>query len=200
MRFLLAVIGLFAVYFLYHHQATVAPENPVSPSLMQQIYTPPLQGPGKPEGLVFGNGRIDFRASYDVTARILSRKDYGTGIAGKLAPMDLALGWGPMSSPGLAEKLSVTQGGRFYHYKWSDTPPLDPAQIVENSANTHIVAANDDILRQLKRLKKYQIVRLQGWLIDYKEPNGFSWQSSMTRSDSGWGACELLYVEHVTAF
>ena len=36
--------------------------------------------------------------------------------------------------------------------------------------------------------------RLDGWLIEADAPDGWTWRSSLTREDSGDGACEVIYV------
>jgi len=40
-----------------------------------------------------------------------------------------------------------------------------------------------------------QIVALSGYLVRVQGPDGWHWNSSMTRSDSGNGACELVWVQ-----
>jgi hypothetical protein len=42
-----------------------------------------------------------------------------------------------------------------------------------------------------------QVVKFSGQLIEAKASDGWRWQSSLTRNDTGNGACELIYV---TAF
>jgi len=46
-------------------------------------------------------------------------------------------------------------------------------------------------------LRPGQIVRLQGYLVDVRGPGGFAWNTSLTRSDTGDGACEIVWVEAV---
>ena len=42
-----------------------------------------------------------------------------------------------------------------------------------------------------------QVIRLEGFLVDASRPGGWHWNTSMTRNDTGAGACELIYVESV---
>ena len=37
-------------------------------------------------------------------------------------------------------------------------------------------------------------VRVDGWLVQLDRPGGWRWRSSLTREDSGGGACEVVYV------
>jgi len=42
-----------------------------------------------------------------------------------------------------------------------------------------------------------QVVALRGYLVRVQSPDGWRWNSSMTRSDSGNGACEVVWVRHI---
>jgi hypothetical protein len=39
------------------------------------------------------------------------------------------------------------------------------------------------------------VVALTGYLVEVRGPDGFRWRSSLTREDTGNGACELVWVE-----
>jgi hypothetical protein len=47
----------------------------------------------------------------------------------------------------------------------------------------------------LKRVRKGQLVHIEGFLVDASRPGGWHWNTSLTRGDTGAGACELVYVE-----
>jgi hypothetical protein len=142
----------------------------------------------------FGDATLTPLAAFSVGARILSREDYQFGRESSYSPTDLALGWGPMAAPGLAEALHVSQGGRWYRYEWSGQAPLAPADIALNSANMHMVPANAPTAGALSALQAGQFVRLDGWLVEIDADDGWRWRSSLSRSDTGSGACELLLV------
>jgi hypothetical protein len=44
-----------------------------------------------------------------------------------------------------------------------------------------------------------EVIHLQGFLVDASRANGWRWRTSMSRDDTGDGACELVYVESVEA-
>lgn len=136
-------------------------------------------------------------ARYDIRAKVLSIEHYRSGRWAELSPMDFALGWGPMSDNAVIKQLNISQGSRWYHYSWSGAPPIEPALIIRNSANTHLVPADDHIKSSLLKVLKGEIVRLKGYLINVKHPDGGFWHSSLTREDSGDHACELMWVAKV---
>lgn len=65
-------------------------------------------------------------ARYSITAVVLSRDRYRFDPAAKLAPLDLALGWGAMSISSAINELNISQSGRWYEYTWRGDAPLDP--------------------------------------------------------------------------
>jgi len=137
-------------------------------------------------------------AGFSVAARVLSRKAYGSGREADFSPVDLALGWGPMRDDAVLSQLDISQSGRFYRYRWSDQPPIPPDDIVRSSANMHLVPANSAVADALDAVDAGDRVRIDGWLVQIDANDGWRWRSSLTREDSGAGACELIYVCGVT--
>ena len=129
---------------------------------------------------------------------MLRREDYRSGREAELSPTDLALGWGRMRDEAVLSQLSISQGGRFYRYRWENAPPLPPEEIVRSSANMHMIPADDTIAEALKSVREGERVRIDGWLVEAQAPDGWKWRSSTTRSDSGGGACEVVYVCAIT--
>jgi len=132
-------------------------------------------------------------ANYVITAKILSRNRFYIGSESNLSPIDLALGWGNMSDEKILESIEISQSGRFYYWK-CETAPIPLIEIVEYSANVHIVPSDDDIKDKILNKKTGELVTLQGYLINATKPNGWHWNSSTTRKDTGAGACEIFWV------
>jgi hypothetical protein len=146
----------------------------------------------------FGEAHITPLAGFSLQARVLRRENYRFDAGAEFSPIDLALGWGPMAEPGMAKALNVSQSGRFYRYSWgNEGPPIPAETIISHSANMHLVPGNKSIMDSLERVSADDVVELDGWLIRIEKNDGWRWQSSMTREDSGGGACELFYVCYV---
>ncbi len=141
--------------------------------------------------------RLQPLAEFSVQARVLSAREYSSDTEAKLSPVDLALGWGQMADPAVYEKLNISQGGRWYRYSWPDQPPIPVNDIIRSSANMHMIPANDDIAATLLRARRGDIVTLKGKLVEVSGDNQWTWRSSLSRTDSGQGACELVYVEAI---
>ncbi len=69
---------------------------------------------------------------------------------------------------------------------------------MRSSANMHLVPANDAVADALAAVDAGDRVRIDGWLVQIDATDGWRWRSSLTREDSGAGACELIYVCAVT--
>lgn len=134
-------------------------------------------------------------ARFEVQARVLSTERYRMGRESDLSPLDLALGWNRMSEDAVLEQLRISQGARFYTYRWERTPPIPPAEIVANSANVHVIPADAQVGARLDAARPGAVVRLRGWLVDVDGSDGWRWRTSRRRDDTGAGACEIIWVE-----
>ncbi len=161
---------------------------------------PPLQS-GVPATLSpFRLAAAELRplAGFSIDARVLSREDYGFGREAALSPTDLVLGWGRMRDDTVLSRLDISQSGRWYQYRWRGEPPLPVAEIVRSSANMHMIPADATAAAALSRVRAGERVRIDGWLVEAVAPDGWRWRSSLSRDDSGGGACEVVYVCSLT--
>ena len=136
-------------------------------------------------------------ARFSVEARVLHRKNYRDQGA-KLAPTDIAIGWGRMSDQDVLNRLTISQSMRFYWYEFQLPPPIPLEEIVRQSTNLHIIPADRAIERTCKSLRIGELIRLEGQLVEATGSGIGIWRSSLRRDDTGKGACELLLVESVT--
>jgi len=142
----------------------------------------------------FGDYRLTPLADFDVEARVLAVEKYRTDQGARLSPVDLALGWGPMSDSAVLDHFRVTQGARFFTI-YPDEQAIDLKTALLSAANMHLIPATGAVDDQLKSVRPGHIVHLRGQLVRALGPNNFTWISSLTRTDTGNGACELFYVE-----
>ena len=142
-----------------------------------------------------GDATIKALATFSLSARVLSRADYRWDAGASIAPVDLALGWGRMSDSAVLEQIDISQSGRFFN--WQVRKFTIPEQeLIESAANMHMIPADAMVEREIKRTRAGDIVSFDGYLVEADGPNGYRWVSSLTRKDTGNGACELVWVEH----
>ncbi|MBL1141955.1 MAG: hypothetical protein HND53_07995 [Proteobacteria bacterium] len=162
------------------------------------IKKPPIQNK-------INNSKISFQlddykvtplANFQLIAKVLSEKYYRRGREAELSPVDLALGWGPMSKQENLNALTITQSGRWYRWR-TDNFPIPRREIETNSANMHFIPANDIVKKKLKSIEKGDTIKLKGYLVQVVGEDGWRWNSSMTREDTGNHACELILLEDI---
>jgi len=187
--FLLSVIAL--CYLGYRDWQGRAVEHPPGVLVREQAKQVDVQ----PSVFALDDYQVTRRASFELRARVLSKEPYYLGRAAGLSPIDLALGWGVMSDSAVLGQIDISQSGRWYRTRFELPPPVAEQQIVASSSNMHMIPAGKAIGRALKKLRVGDVVSLRGYLVDVEHASGWSWHSSLSRTDSGAGACELVYVE-----
>jgi hypothetical protein len=189
------LIGALVAVALWHAgqqwalRAVHPPDGQIAP------YDPVQTNVDDAPGVRLGHWQLKQRARYDITARILSREDYRFDPLAALIPEDLALGWGPMSDNRILKDFEITQSARFYSWRPRGALRIARQEVIEHSANTHVIPANDAVRAQLKRLRVGQVVHLRGILVDGVRDDGAYVNTSLTRSDSGAGSCEIVLVD-----
>ena len=135
-------------------------------------------------------------ARIEMEARVLGVERYRFDRGADLSPVDLVLGWGRMSDTAVLDRIKITQSGRFYYWTTPEYP-IPREEIEASSANMHLVPATDTVARQMADVRPGHVVRLAGYLIEVRGADGWPWRSSLTRTDTGQGACELIWVERL---
>jgi hypothetical protein len=143
----------------------------------------------------FKKARVTPRAEFDAEVRVLSRERYWLGELAGVAPLDIAVGWGPMSDSAVLAQIDISQSGRFYFWHYDAEPPIPREAIETHSANWHLVPASSRVWHVLRDLRVGSVVRLEGKLVDIETADHATIRTSLRRDDTGAGACEVIYVE-----
>ena len=99
-----------------------------------------------------------------------------------------------MSDEKVLDELKISQRNRWFYWNCKKFP-IPKEQITHNAANMHLIPANDEIESKIKSAKKGNLVKFKGFLVKVTGENDWRWQSSLSRTDTGDGACEVIYVE-----
>lgn len=129
----------------------------------------------------------------------------GLSVDKLLGPRDLALAWGIVAEYNEESGIKWSQANRWYRYECKDLSMYERMGeldgISSHSANTHCIPADSEVLRKLFLIRTGERVRMKGYLVNIsgEKSNGstFSWNSSVSREDTGDGACEVFYVEEI---
>jgi hypothetical protein len=149
------------------------------------------------EKVQMGSWTLTVRATYQLKARVLGRESYHFDAISDLIPEDLALGWGPMSDNAVLQTIDISQSNRFYYWRASAATRLARETIISHSANTHVIPQTPAIARVLARLRPGEVVTLSGELVDAVRNDGRWIKTSLLRTDTGAGACEVMLVTDV---
>lgn len=103
------------------------------------------------------------------------------------------LAWGVPSQPLLYRSLDINQTGRWFFYRF-DPAKIDHQQIKDCMANIHSIPADKEIEKKLARVSSGDLIDFEGYLVDATMTDRPTWKTSLSRTDSGTGACELLYI------
>jgi hypothetical protein len=185
----LAITLAFVAYFYLHRPITYPPGILIDSEPAQIAISDAEQE------IEHGEYHLKPLARFTLDARILHRKTYGYDRGSKLVPLDLALGWGPMSNQAVLDRLKISQSMRFYWYAYQ-SPPIPKEQIISHSTNLHVIPATRAIAAFCKSLRQGELVHLEGELVEATGPEIGTWRSSLSRTDTGNGACELMLVEN----
>jgi hypothetical protein len=139
---------------------------------------------------------LEPRAAFDISARVAADERYRADDGAFLVPVDLVMTWGKLPEEPYKSKVSYGQMARYYFWR-APAADLDLHYVASHSANMHMIPADDNVRRALLAVGGGDLVRVQGLLVNAKRADGFYWNSSLTREDTGPGACELVWVEEI---
>lgn len=210
MRLIAAIATLLLLLACRGTATAPAPPTPAAPPTAAKPRLDPTARPmqhdlPQPESFSLVRDNIAHRitkvAEYTVIGIIVGIETYSSDRGAALAPCDIALVFGEMVTRQIWRKISWSQSGRWYWWSYDiDDVPGGNDFIVANSSNNHIIPADTRVADAVRRLDKGDTIRLTGFLIDIEEtgvPYGFTWRTSRSRTDTGDGSCEIIWLTGV---
>jgi hypothetical protein len=167
-----------------HDRGVLIPENPYQKNLK------------KPINWEHKGYTISSKANFSLRGRIILTDSYWWTAGADISPVDLSIGWGLMSDTSILEQIEFGRCYRCLTWRF-DGNKVDFKEVNSHTSNIHTIPANDLISSKLKNLEKDDLVYLKGFLVNVNHANGFTWKSSLTRTDVGNGACELMWIDEV---
>lgn len=200
-------MGIFLLSFAFYAVAFNKVNSlPSSAEISADLSKEPEQimDPQEPFVLNYRNDRyiIEPVATYDISGLIVTHNDITAfddiyHSENDVDVRDLCLVWGSNV------KDDVHLGAHYWsepwacHYQpksWQDARRFNNTKL----SNSHLLVASERIRRQLLSLHPGDQVQLRGWLINYRDGDGnLIRNSSLSRKDTGNGACETMFVEEL---
>ena len=163
---------------------------------------------------------IEPKAKYSISGRVLSKnRKFGSWVSRTdfdlASPIDIVLGWSDVSDVKLFKKnvsflkqTKTINGGRRYSFWVPGDSAWSVDYVASHTSHNHIIPGSNNVMAILLKIKKYDVVKMTGYLVDvYKDGETVAW-TSLSRYDEdttsrGWengkpgGSCEVFYVQSV---
>ena len=144
--------------------------------------------------------RISPEYDYDLTGMVVSFRHHDDNsrmhrLAGDhLNMLDVCVVWGNNTTGAQLDKIDFWNGIFTCNVKTRDQAAWESFDMQQLS-NNHLLSADEHVRDRVKDLRVGDQIRVRGYLASYDSPGGRR-GTSTTRTDTGDGACETIYVQH----
>jgi hypothetical protein len=198
-RILIAVSFIWLLVSFWHRN-----ELPGSIDYVPELQTEPAQTPTgrKPFQVAFNNVSYTVAPeyAYDITGMVVSYRHHDNNSRmhalanDHLNMLDVCVIWGVNPMNERLHKISFWNGIFTCNVKTRDQQAWDAFDMNQLS-NNHLLSDDDFVRGQVRKIRVGDQVRVRGYLASYSSENGSTRGTSTTRTDTGDGACETIYVE-----
>ncbi len=108
--------------------------------------------------------------------------------------LDVCVVWGSNTEGAQLQKLNFWNGIFTCNVKTRDQVAWDSFDMNQLS-NNHLISDDEIVRDRVQKIRVGDQIRVRGYLAGYASPNGSTRGTSTTRTDTGDGACETIYVE-----
>ena len=196
------LLGLYVYGTPLPQKSAILPEVALGEPIQQNIL--------EQKPLEKSYGEFDYtltpRANYELPGLVVAHhhSDSWIDISHENDPaqsVDVCVVWGKNISTNAYREVSYSHGDWTCYYSW-DTE-IAPAFSGSHLSNSHLIPHNKEEARLIKSINVGDQILLSGILTDYSivGKDGAllgKRQTSLTRTDAGNGACEVLYLSKVT--
>ena len=198
-RILIAVSFIWLLVSFWHRNELPGNFDPVP-----ELGNEPIQTPtGKQPFEVGFNGvsySVDPEYAYDITGMIVSYRHHDgnsrmhSRANDHLNMLDVCVIWGDNPANERLHKISFWNGIFTCNVKTRDQQAWDAFDMNQLS-NNHLISDDEFIRTQVRKISVGDQIRIKGHLASYTSEGGSTRGTSTTRTDTGDGACETIYVE-----
>jgi hypothetical protein len=121
----------------------------------------------------------------------------------EISTIDIGLVWGKIADIEFLDKNFLFYSDKAVKGRWLKVIPKGAMpegftfdEISSLFSHTHVIPADDNIFAILMKVKKYEPVRLNGYLVNV-QGNNWGINTSLSRLDQGAYSCEVMYVNSV---
>ena len=198
-RILLAVSFVWLLVSFWHRN-----DLPRNIEYLPELQSEPLQTPTSktPFRVDFNDVSYDIEPEYEyeITGMIVSYRHHDGNSRmhartnDHLNMLDVCVIWGDNPRNERLHKLSFWNGIFTCNVKTRDQQAWDAFDMKQLS-NNHLISDDEFVRRQVRTIRVGDQIRIKGHLSSYGGAGGSKRGTSTTRTDTGNGACETIYVE-----
>ncbi len=139
--------------------------------------------------------------SYDITGMIVSYRHHDNNSRmhalanDHLNMLDVCVVWGDNTANQYLHKIDFWNGIFTCNFQTRDQQAWD-AFNVNQISNNHLISDDEFVRSQVRKIRIGDQIRVRGYLASYSSGGGYKRGTSTTRTDTGDGACETIYVEN----
>ena len=145
--------------------------------------------------------RVEPQYDYDITGMVVSYRHHHEDNSrmhrlanDHLNMLDVCVVWGDNPRNERLDRISFWNGLFTCNVKTRDQEAWDAFDMNQLS-NNHLLTEDEFIRRQVKKIRVGDQIRVRGYLASYASGGGSVRGTSTTRTDTGNGACETIYVK-----
>ena len=172
--------------------------------LVEDIANDPLQRRSDRSAFQASWNGLDYQVEpqydYDLTGMVVSFRHHDGNSrlhslsADHLNMLDVCVVWGDSAANPYLDRIDFWSGIFTCNFQARDLQAWEAFDVTQIS-NNHLISDDRDIRNRVADIRIGDQVRVRGWLSSYVSPNGSKRGTSTTRTDTGNGACETIYVE-----
>ncbi|MBR6044174.1 MAG: hypothetical protein IKP47_00920 [Ruminococcus sp.] len=171
----------------------------------------PIQTPAEGDLYISSFGfdvHLTFEQKYEIEGlAVHTRRYFGFfSMADAISPMDVGLAWGKVAENNKSidfgwdhnDRQLVIEPSQKDGYKIALIGGVD--YVTSHCSNNHLIPADFGVSHDIKKIRRGDHVRLKGYLVSVSGSRfgqEYAWDSSLSRTDTGNGACEVMYVTEV---
>lgn len=194
---LLSVVGIVISFFLKD-------QLPGPEAILPPLFSPPIQSDVKEktpfvktmDGIQYV---ISPQYEYEIQGLVVTYNNFDESWLtfkvhkDPLNIKDLCVIWGGNLNSKQYLNVEYHSGAYTCYVRPKEGGKIYPNQI----SNNHVLPANEDIAFLLKEARTGDQIAMKGYLVNYQTSKG-SRKTSIVRTDTGNGACEVLYVTQMS--
>lgn len=190
---------------LYGLAAWNAARPPKIPAFSPLVFQDPMQAPTSEQPFEVnrsgGHYSVAPRFTYTISGLVVSQHDSSSWLdishakwGDFLNTKDVCVVWGENLRSGLYARLSYSSGNWTCYAQSRDAETWNEFR-KDQLANNHVLPADSGVARSLADLEVGDEITLNGSLVDYRIGNLPDRKTSTIRTDTGNGACEIVWVK-----